>query len=489
MPFSNYATSSVGGGAAGSGTPLQAADTTLNLPTGDGAKFAAAPFRVQLGTTTGAHELVRVTAVSGDVLTLVRGQEGTTAQQWAVGTVAQAEVTAATLNNLGLATYNVREFGAVGDGVTDDSAAIQAAINQTGLASPAAPTATGNTGTGSAFTAGQTVNVQQSYVTATGETGTLNTLVTVAGSGNNVVVTLPGSFPATVTGMNVYASTASGSTTLYKVTSGAAATSTTPGAGITITGFAPNTTSPAPTATPTGTGKGGIIYFPASTYKINTGLVAAQDNLVFIGDGFASQILAGAGITMLTIQPPGPTGNFRYGLVVRDLFFNGNNVASTNGIDGFGLYAALFEHVRIRFVTGISIHLDGYSGGFGAYNYIRDCHITDGGATAAGVQTDDSEWLTIQGCQFGFFSGGTGIAVKLQNLNNRIIGTSFDHNDTSVHLSFAGRNIVSGCQFDRGGPRYVYLQGAKESVVANNFFGNTIGTPVAVIVADSGSND
>ena len=79
---------------------------------------------------------------------------------------------------------------------------------------------------------------------------------------------------------------------------------------------------------------------------------------------------------------------------------------------------------------------------------LRDSHITDGGATATGVQTDNSEWLTIKGCQFGFFSGGTATAVKLQNLNNRIIGTSFDHNDTSVNCAFTGggKNIISVCR-------------------------------------------
>lgn len=115
-------------------------------------------------------------------------------------------------------------------------------------AAPAAPSATGNTGTGSAFTAAQTVNVAVSYVTAAGETTVSpNTLVTITTNGNNVVVPLP-SFPAGVTGMNVYVSTSSGSLTLFRVSAGT--TSTTSGGTVTVTGFAPNT-NPAPPASNT----------------------------------------------------------------------------------------------------------------------------------------------------------------------------------------------------------------------------------------------
>lgn len=86
------------------------------------------------------------------------------------------------------------------------------------LSAPSAPVVTGNTGASSSFTAGQTVNVAITYVTPGGETtASPNALATIGTTGNNVGVTLP-AFPAGVTSCNVYASTASGGTTLNKIT-------------------------------------------------------------------------------------------------------------------------------------------------------------------------------------------------------------------------------------------------------------------------------
>lgn len=138
MPFTadqytNNATSSIAGGTSGRGTALQASDTTLYLPTSDGAKFptisGGQTFRLQLGTS----EIVIVTARATDTLTITRGAEGTTAQTWQVGTTAQLVVTAAELVNLWTAInqgryFNVKDYGAKGDNSNDDTSAINAAI-------------------------------------------------------------------------------------------------------------------------------------------------------------------------------------------------------------------------------------------------------------------------------------------------------------------------------------------------------------------------
>ncbi len=127
---------------------------------------------------------------------------------------------------------------------------------------PAAPSATGNTGSGSAFTSGQTVNVAVTYLTPGGETvPSANTLVTIGTTGDNVVVTLP-SFPTGCTGMNVYVSTSTGSSTLYKTNSGSAATSTTSAGTVTVTGFAPNTNSAVPGSN---TSAGNLLMYQAVT--------------------------------------------------------------------------------------------------------------------------------------------------------------------------------------------------------------------------------
>lgn len=63
-------------------------DTTIKLPTGAGLNFAplAAGEWFDLTLTNGEiREVVKVTAVNGDTLTVQRAQDGTTAQSWALG--------------------------------------------------------------------------------------------------------------------------------------------------------------------------------------------------------------------------------------------------------------------------------------------------------------------------------------------------------------------------------------------------------------------
>ena len=137
--FTNFGVSSIAGGASGRGSPLQATDTTLYLPTGDGAKFPqpanGATFRAQIG----ASEIAIVTGRSIDTLTLTRGAEGTTATTALVGTSVQLAVTAASFSDLWAAInrgrwFNPLDWGAQCNGVADDTGEIQVAINAAGSA-------------------------------------------------------------------------------------------------------------------------------------------------------------------------------------------------------------------------------------------------------------------------------------------------------------------------------------------------------------------
>ncbi len=96
--------------------------TSLTLATGKGALFPnpTAPDYFTLTLTQAATESsweeVKVTARSGDVLTIERGQEGTTAAAWSAGDKAEIRWTA-------LAAQNAANVADVGQAVLDFGAA------------------------------------------------------------------------------------------------------------------------------------------------------------------------------------------------------------------------------------------------------------------------------------------------------------------------------------------------------------------------------
>jgi len=113
--------------------PLTSGATTVNVQSGDGAKFPAAPFHATLYTSDpSVGEIVKVTAKSTDAFTIVRAQENTTAQEWPQNTRIELLVTAKlfddfqTRTEIMVATDGSGDYNCDG---TDDQSEINEAIS------------------------------------------------------------------------------------------------------------------------------------------------------------------------------------------------------------------------------------------------------------------------------------------------------------------------------------------------------------------------
>jgi len=80
-------------------------DTSLSVATGDGDLFPVLStgdyFELTLVDTSGALEIVRATARTGDALTVTRAQAGTTAIPFAAGARVELRVTVGNLDAIG----------------------------------------------------------------------------------------------------------------------------------------------------------------------------------------------------------------------------------------------------------------------------------------------------------------------------------------------------------------------------------------------------
>jgi len=116
-------------------TAISASDTGIVLTTGNGASFPALGasdyFYATLESTGGTFEVIKVTVRSGDSMTVVRAQEGSTANSFAAGSRIELRVTVQSVIDTARreqAAINVKERGAIGNGVANDTAVFQLAI-------------------------------------------------------------------------------------------------------------------------------------------------------------------------------------------------------------------------------------------------------------------------------------------------------------------------------------------------------------------------
>lgn len=97
-------------------SPITASNTGIVVAAGEGSRFPTLAsgdyFYATLESTGGTTEIVKVTARSGDTMTIVRAQEGTSAQSFFTGSRIELRVTSQSI--IDHLPYNVQNFTGTG---------------------------------------------------------------------------------------------------------------------------------------------------------------------------------------------------------------------------------------------------------------------------------------------------------------------------------------------------------------------------------------
>jgi len=117
-------------------SPITSTATTLSVNGGSGSLFPSPSggnyFMITLiSSSSGNMEIVQCTARSGDVFTIVRAQEGTTAQAFAIGDAVQLRITAGSLQTF--ANPTVVNSVAAGTGISVSASTGNVTIGNTGV--------------------------------------------------------------------------------------------------------------------------------------------------------------------------------------------------------------------------------------------------------------------------------------------------------------------------------------------------------------------
>jgi hypothetical protein len=140
--------------------PITSSATTLYVNGGSGSLFPNPTggnyFMITLiNALTGNMEIVQCTARSGDVFTIVRAQEGTTAQAFAIGDAVQLRITASSLQTF--ANPTVVNSVAAGTGISVSASTGNVTIGNTGVVALNAGSGIGLSGSSGTVTISNTL--------------------------------------------------------------------------------------------------------------------------------------------------------------------------------------------------------------------------------------------------------------------------------------------------------------------------------------------